>query len=231
MMANKKKGNQKQSSAFTFWIIGLIAVIIIGFIFLASGKKDEDTAVNEIDYKSQPYLGEKSAPVQIVEFGDYKCPVCKTFEEQFFPSIQSELIDTGKAQFYFMNYSFINVDSTRSAKFAESVYQELGNETFWEFHELLFDKQPADLKYEKEDVFTDKFLEETLKEIANDKDVKKVVTSFKAKKSEDQWNKDMELADELGVTGTPSLFVNGKKFEGNTIDDLVKMVDDAAKEK
>jgi protein-disulfide isomerase len=231
MMANKKKGNQKQSSAFTFWIIGLIAVIIIGFIFLANGKKDEDTAVNEIDYKSQPYLGEKSAPVQIVEFGDYKCPVCKTFEEQFFPSIQSELIDTGKAQFYFMNYSFINVDSTRSAKFAESVYQELGNETFWEFHELLFDKQPADLKYEKQDVFTDKFLEETLKEIANDKDVKKVVTSFKAKKSEDQWNKDMELADELGVTGTPSLFVNGKKFEGNTIDDLVKMVDDAAKEK
>ncbi|CEG34934.1 MULTISPECIES: DsbA family protein [Peribacillus] len=230
-MANKKKGNQKQSSAFTFWIIGLIAVIIIGFIFLANGKKDGDTAVNEIDYKSQPYLGEKSAPVQIVEFGDYKCPVCKTFEEQFFPSIQSELIDTGKAQFYFMNYSFINVDSTRSAKFAESVYQELGNETFWEFHELLFDKQPADLKYEKQDVFTDKFLEETLKEIANDKEVKKVVTSFKAKKSEDQWNKDMELADELGVTGTPSLFVNGKKFEGNTIDDLVKMVDDAAKEK
>ncbi|YCI76504.1 DsbA family protein [Bacillus sp. R1-10] len=230
-MANKKKGNPKQSSAFTFWIIGLIAIIIIGFIFLANGKKDEDTTVNEIDYKSQPYLGEKSAPVQIVEFGDYKCPVCKTFEEQFFPSIQSELIDTGKAQFYFMNYSFINVDSTRSAKFAESVYQELGNKTFWEFHELLFDKQPADLKYEKEDVFTDKFLEETLKEIANDKNVKKVVTSFKAKKSEDQWNKDMELADELGVTGTPSLFVNGKKFEGNTIDDLVKMVDDAAKEK
>ncbi|MDQ7862179.1 hypothetical protein RCO48_17840 [Peribacillus frigoritolerans] len=62
MMANKKKGNQKQSSAFTFWIIGFIAVIIIGFIFLASGKKDEDTAVNEIDYKSQPYLGEKISP-------------------------------------------------------------------------------------------------------------------------------------------------------------------------
>ncbi|MFF2458828.1 DsbA family protein [Peribacillus simplex] len=229
-MANKKKGNQKQSSAFTFWMIGLIAVIIIGFIFLANGK-DEDTAVKEIDYKSQPYLGEKSAPVQIVEFGDYKCPVCKTFEEQFFPSIQSELIDTGKAQFYFMNYSFINVDSTRSAKFAESVYQELGNDTFWKFHELLYDKQPEDLKYEKEDVFTDKFLEEALKEIANAKDVKKVVSSFKAGNSEDQWKKDMDLADELGVSGTPSLFVNGKKFEGKTIDDLEKMVDDAAKEK
>ncbi|MDQ7862177.1 thioredoxin domain-containing protein [Peribacillus frigoritolerans] len=103
---------------------------------------------------------------------------------------------------------------------------------FGNFMSFLFDKQPADLKYEKQDVFTDKFLEETLKEIANDKDVKKSRYLFlKPKKSEDQWNKDMELADELGVTGTPSLFVNGKKFEGNTIDDLVKMVDDAAKEK
>ncbi|WP_232732402.1 DsbA family protein [Bacillus sp. mrc49] len=229
-MSNKKNKKQKQSSAFTFWIIGLVAVIIIGFIFLANGK-EEDTAAYEIDYKSQPYLGDNSAPVQIVEFGDYKCPVCKTFEEKFFPSIKSELVDTGKAQFYFMNYSFINVDSTRSAKFAESVYQELGNETFWKFHELLFSKQPDDHKYEKEDIFTDEFLEDTLKEIANEADVKKVVTSFKAGKSEKHWNKDMKTAEELAVSGTPSLFVNGKKFEGNTIDDLKKMVDEAAKEK
>lgn len=41
----------------------------------------------------------------------------------------------------------------------------------------------------------------------------------------------MKTAEELAVTGTPSLFVNGKKFEGNTIDDLKKMVDEAAKEK
>lgn len=229
-MSNKKNKKQKQSSAFTFWIIGLVAVIIIGFIFLANGK-EEDTAAYEIDYKSQPYLGDNSAPVQIVEFGDYKCPVCKTFEEKFFPSIKSELVDTGKAQFYFMNYSFINVDSTRSAKFAESVYQELGNETFWKFHELLFSKQPDDHKYEKEDIFTDEFLEDTLKEIANEADVKKVVTSFKAGKFEKHWNKDMKTAEELAVSGTPSLFVNGKKFEGNTIDDLKKMVDEAAKEK
>ncbi|MFD9628188.1 DsbA family protein [Peribacillus muralis] len=230
-MSNKKSKNQKQSSAFTFWIIGLVAVIIIGFIFLANGKKEDPAAVKEMDYKSQPYLGDEKAPVQIVEFGDYKCPVCKTFEEKFFPSIKSELVDTGKAQFYFMNFSFINVDSTRSAKFAESVYQELGNDTFWKFHELLFSKQPDDPKYEKKDIFTDKFLEETLSEIANETEVKKVVASFKAGKSEEHWNKDMKTADELGVTGTPSLFVNGKKFEGNTIDDLKKMVDEAAKEK
>ncbi|MFJ8259350.1 DsbA family protein [Peribacillus asahii] len=227
-MANKKN-KKNQSSTFTFWIIGLVAVIIIGFIFLAQGKDKDSTF--EMDYQGQPYLGEESAPVQIVEFGDYKCPACKAFEKGFFPLMKEALIDSGKAQFYFMNYSFINVDSERSAKFAEAVYQELGNETFWKFHELLFTKQPDDLKYEKVDVYTDKFLEDTLKEIVSKSDAAKVVKTFKAKSAEEAWQVDMDAASELGVTGTPAIFVDGKKFEGNTLEDLEKMVDEAAKEK
>lgn len=98
----------------------------------------------EINYKDQPYLGQEGAPVQIVEFGDYKCPACKNFNENIFPQIKADLVDTGKAQFYFINYPFINIDSTRSAQFAEAIYQELGNEAFWNFHKLLYEKQPSD---------------------------------------------------------------------------------------
>lgn len=225
-----KKPNQ--SSKFTFWVIGLIVVCLIGFVFLANGKKQEqEQASYEIDYKNQPYLGDSSAPVQIVEFGDYKCPICKSFGESFFPHIQKELVDTGKAQFYFMNDSFINVDSKRSARFAEAVYQELGNETFWKFHELLYSKQPDDPKYEKMDVFTDQFLEKALQEIVSKKEVVKVVAAFKANASETAWKVDMDTVEKLKVTGTPTLFINGKKFEGNTFEDFKKIVDDAAKEK
>ncbi len=39
-----------------------------------------------------------------------------------------------------MNYAFINNDSSRAAEFAETVYKELGNDTFWKFHELLYKK-------------------------------------------------------------------------------------------
>ena len=84
-----------------------------------------------IEYEGQPFLGEESAPVAIVEFGDYKCPACKAFDESLFPLIEQEFVETGQAKFYFMNYSFINNDSHRSAQFAETVYQELGNEKFW----------------------------------------------------------------------------------------------------
>ncbi|MEY2192690.1 DsbA family protein [Neobacillus sp. BF23-41] len=227
---NKKNQARSSSTTFTFWVVGLVAVFILAFIFLGNhSKKQEETKGTEIDYSNQPFLGEKSAPVSIIEFGDYKCPNCKNFDKNVVPIIQQELVDTGKAKFYFMNDSFINVDSTRSAKFAESVFQELGNETFWKFHDLLFEKQPEDTKYEKVDLFTEDFLVDTLKEVASDRDVDKVVKNFQDKKSDKAWDKDMDYAEKLGVTGTPTIFVNGEKFEGQTIDDLKEMVAKAAK--
>ncbi|ETI67530.1 DsbA family protein [Neobacillus vireti] len=231
---NKKTKKQPQSSSkFVFWMIGIIAVFVLGFIFLGNHTKPEEKQKTEetIDYSNQPFLGDESAPVSIIEFGDYKCPNCKHFAENIVPIIQQELVDTGKAKFYFMNDSFINIDSIRSAKFAESVYQELGNETFWKFHDRLFDKQPEDSAEEKKDVFTESFLIDTLKEVASDKDAAKVVQNFQAKKSDDAWQKDMDYAEKLGVTGTPTMFVNGKMFTGTKIDHLIKMVEEAAKEK
>lgn len=226
---NKKK-EAKSSSGFIFWMIGLVAVFILAFIFFGNHSKQQDkTTSTKIDYSNQPFLGKESAPVSIIEFGDYKCPNCKNFTKDVVPIIQKELVDTGKAKFYFMNDSFINVDSTRSAKFAESVFSELGNETFWKFHDLLYKKQPEDPKYEKMDVFTEDFLVTTLKEVANESDADKVLKNFQDKKSDNAWQKDMDYAETLGVTGIPTIYVNGKKFEGQTIDDLKEMVAKAAK--
>ncbi|WP_160724385.1 DsbA family protein [Bacillus sp. USDA818B3_A] len=233
-MANKKKNGKaagNSSAKFTFWVIGLVVVCLAAFIFFGNHNKDKETnQASDIDYSNQPYLGDKDAPVSIIEFGDYKCPICKDFAANTIPIIEKEFVDTGKAKLYFMNYSFINTDSIRSAKFAESVFKELGNETFWKFHELLYKKQPEDTKYEKVDVFTEDFLIDTLKEVASDKDVDKVVKNFESKDSEDDWNKDMDYVKKLGVTGTPTMFVNGEMFKGQTLDDLKKMVDEAAQE-
>ncbi|WP_342432749.1 DsbA family protein [Neobacillus sp. FSL H8-0543] len=233
-MAKSKKSSKKEanSSKFVFWVIGLIAIGIVGLIFIDRSNSNSDQVAGDIiDYNNQPFLGEETAPVSIVEFGDYKCPNCKNFADNVVPTIVKDLVDTGKAKFYYFHYPFINVDSNRTAKFAESVYHELGNDTFWEFHELIYQKQPADLQYEKIDVFTEEFLTETLAEIAGDEEVNKVVAYFNTKEADDAWKKDEEYAKQLNVTGTPTMLVNGKKFEGETMDDLNKMVEEASKEK
>jgi protein-disulfide isomerase len=223
---NKKtKKSKNQSSKFIFWVIGLVAVCLVGLIFLSNTAKKE-----AMDYEGQPFLGEKSAPVKIVEFGDYKCPYCKNFNDTLLPDIEKDFIDTGKASFYFMNYSFINVDSTRSAKFAEAVVKELGNEKFWKFHELLYEKQPDDTKAEQMDIYTESFLKDTLSEIVSEAEVKRVVNAFNNDQSKEEWEKDMSAANKLSITSTPSIFINGVKFEGNTYDDFKERVTEAANE-
>lgn len=225
--SSKKKNNS--SPVWLFWTIGILTLGLI--IFLFSGALDNnDTSTADISYENQPYLGEKDATVNIVEFGDYKCPACKNFNESFFPLIDKELIQTGKVKFYFLNYPFINVDSERSAIFAETVYKGLGNETFWKFHKTLYEKQPDDQSLERQDIFTEKFLTETLGEVTSEEDVKKVTETWENKDNEKALKTDEALVSDLGVTSTPTLFVNGKKFEGTSLEDLKEMVDDASKE-
>ncbi|MDQ0198751.1 DsbA family protein [Neobacillus ginsengisoli] len=234
-MANSNKKTKKESqssSKFTFWVIGLIAAFVLGFIFLGNHTKTvQKASTATIDYSAQPYLGKKSAPVSIIEFGDYKCPNCKNFAANVVPLIQKDVVDTGKAKLYFFNDPFINVDSTRAAKFAEGVYHELGSDTFWKFHETLYKKQPDDSNAEKTDIYDEKFLVATLKEAAPTADVNKVLEYFHANKADAAVNKDLGYAAKLGVTGTPTIFVDGKPFTGKTMDDLISMVDKAAKGK
>nr|WP_153732254.1 thioredoxin domain-containing protein [Sporosarcina obsidiansis] len=205
-----------------FWLVGIVAVCIIGIIVLTD-KNEESVA---IDYENQPYVGEASAPVEIVEFGDYKCPSCKDFNDQLFPLIQEQFVKTGKAKFYFMNYSFIAPDSTTAAQFAETVYKELGNETFWAFHHLLFANQPTS---EQAIVFTDEVLEKMLMEVASEEEASQVMAAHSDNKGKDAWEKDMKTAKNLGISSTPTIFIGGKEFKGRTMDDFAKMVEEAEK--
>ncbi|MED4226241.1 DsbA family protein [Neobacillus cucumis] len=241
-MANQKRGYDNSSTKFIFLTVCFVAAIIIGFIFLAPHKnqnmatvKDKIDNTNQhnigknssrIDYSNEPYIGKSSAPVSIIEFGDYKCPYCKMFNQKVVPTIKQE-VDKGDAKLYFINDSFIYIDSICAAKFAESVYAVLGNKTFWKFHELLYQKQPQGSEYEKMDIYNEKFLTDTLKEVVSDVDVIKVVKYFHANKADAAWQKDMDLVNQLNVTGTPTIFVNGKVAK--TLDDLKNMIDKAAK--
>lgn len=210
-----------------FWIIAVIVVGIIALIFL-NNVKDKQTA-DSIDYTGQPYLGKADARVSIIEFGDYKCPACKSFHQLIVPLIVEEFVDTGKAKFYFINNSFINVDSHRAAQFAETVLLELGNETFWAFHDLLLSKQPDDMSLERTDVLTDEYLEATLAEMVSAEQTAQVMQAFAAEKGKAAWEKDNALARTLGVVSTPTMFVNGVEFTGNSLEEFREMIIKATK--
>ncbi|MGV3487332.1 MAG: DsbA family protein [Tuberibacillus sp.] len=231
-----KQVTEKKTRKTPVLFYTILAVVIVCLIGLGAYAKTAQEKANEpkpvsIDTANQPYLGKASAPVKIVEFGDYKCPYCKQFTESYVPKIKKDLVDTGKAKFYFINFPFIFDDSKRSAAFAESVYKELGNDTFWKFHESLYKAQPDGQQYEKKDVYTESFLTDLLKKVATDDQVTKVLDAFHNKQYTDALDQDTKLVDKTGIFQTPSVFIDGKLFDiqGNTYDDFKKAVEKAEK--
>ncbi len=208
-----------------FWFIGVIAICIVGIIVLTDTKAESVV----FEYDGQPYIGEASAPVEIVEFGDYKCSHCKDFNDSLFPLINEEFVETGKAKFYYMNYSFIAADSNTAAQFGETVYKELGNEKFWSFHHLLFANQTN--ASGQENLMSDEFLVAVLAEIASEEEVEKVKQAFSEEGGKEAWNLDMSTAKSLGIVATPSIYIGGKEFTGKTMTDFAKMVEEAANAK
>ena len=55
-------------------------------------------------------LGEADAPVEIIEYGSFTCPHCATFEQEVFPQLKEDYIDTGKVKFTFREAYFNKYD-------------------------------------------------------------------------------------------------------------------------
>lgn len=55
-------------------------------------------------------LGQADAPVEIIEYGSFTCPHCATFEQEVFPQIKENYIDTGKVKFTFREAYFNKYD-------------------------------------------------------------------------------------------------------------------------
>lgn len=223
-MANTK---QKGSINWIFWMIGIIAIGVIIIVVLDQNMSSSDKEAGaDIDYENQPYIGDEDAPVKMIEFGDYRCPHCKNFQQSAFPEIKKQLVDSGDVKFYFINYAFLNKDSEQGAKFAETVFQELGNDVFWEFNDHLFESMPDDM--EKSNVYTTDFLKKALQDVVDDQEkVQTVVDAYENGAGEDALEKDMEIARNLGVTGTPTVAVDGEVIKLESFQDLKDAVEEA----
>jgi protein-disulfide isomerase len=86
-------------------------------------------------------VGQPSAPVTLVEFGDLKCPSCAIFAAEVLPTIVSRYVRTGKVRLVFRNLDLIGHGSVRAARMAGA----LGAQNhLWEFIDLMYRNQGAE---------------------------------------------------------------------------------------
>ena len=82
-----------------------------------------------------PPLGSESAPVTIVEFGDYQCEACYAWFHNTRDTLIDNYIETGKAKLVFVDLPFLGRDSPKAA---QASYCAEDQEKYWEYHTILY---------------------------------------------------------------------------------------------
>ena len=82
-----------------------------------------------------PVLGDRSAPVTIVEYGDFKCPSCTAFATQVQPELVRRYVNAGKVRLVWRDFPVIDGESEPAAQ-AASCAAAQGR--FWQYHDALY---------------------------------------------------------------------------------------------
>ena len=207
----------------------VVALALVGIIAYSRFQPRADAAVTtpvaatgELSYENQPTLGDAAAPVKLAVFEDFKCPACKFFEDNVFPGLERDYLDTGRAQLVFVNFPFIGPDSTTAAVAGECAYRQ-NEAAFWEYKTVLYRAQGA----ERAEWATPARLEELAQNVG-DLDAAELRTCIDEQRYAAEVTSDLDMAQAVGVNSTPSLFVNGTKLENANDYEAVKEAIDAA---
>lgn len=169
-----------------------------------------------------PEKGPKDAPVTIVEFGDLQCPACKAAQ----PTIEALVAAEPNQRFVFQNFPLeMHNWAAKGAAYADCVGRA-SNDAFWKFISKTYDTQ-TDITAENAD--------EKLTALADAAGLKGSEIAACATKPETKTRIDASLAlgKSVDVTGTPTLFINGRKignFDPHMLDVYKSLVEFAAKQ-
>ncbi|MBI2507460.1 DsbA family protein [Candidatus Woesearchaeota archaeon] len=159
--------------------------------------------VNAEDFvDDDPVLGNKDAPLTIVEFSDFQCPFCARFRSETFEQIKSQYIDTGKVKLVYRDFPLTSIHpmAQKSAEAAECA-DDQGK--FWEMHDLIFERQ-ASLSMTS--------LKQWAEELGlNGNDFNKCLDSGK---HASEVSKDSSDAQSAGAQGTPFFIVGNQPVSG-----------------
>jgi protein-disulfide isomerase len=156
-----------------------------------------------------PVEGSPNAPVTIIEFGDYQCPKCDQWFLNEKPTVTKEIIETGKAKIYFLDFPFLGDNSESAAQAAHCAGDQ---DMYHQYHSMLYTNQrgindgwasPSELK---------KFASEL------NLDTNMFDECLDSAKYVDRISYNKGIGASVGVEGTPTFFIVSADGEVERID-------------
>jgi protein-disulfide isomerase len=216
-----------------FLAIAAVAVLII---VNAGGDSGGDTEVENTAKvnsllqgipQSELILGKPDAPVELIEYGDLQCPVCKSVAESVLPQIIQTSVRRGEVKLDFRNFIVISEESIPAAAAAIAAGKQGKG---WTYLDLFYENQGI----ERSGYVTDDFLEAVAKG-AGVKDMAKWNEDRKAAARNSEIEKETQEAQTYGFEGTPSFAVKGPGTNGvellgsvGTVEQLEEAIENAS---
>lgn len=153
-------------------------------------------------------LGSKDAPVTITEYASMTCPHCAAFNEQVFPKIKSEYIDTGKVRYIFREFP-LDIKAAAGSMLSRCIAKDDAPKYF----------AVTDMLFRQQNDWVVKNTTETLTRIGKQAGLtqQQVEACLKDQALLDKIAADQKYAsDVLKVDSTPTFFINGEKIKGET---------------
>lgn len=213
----KKLHHHLQSTEGRF-VAGLVLVIVLlfAYYFYAMSRRGDVGTVENIVIKETDHIrGAQDAKLTLVEFGDYQCPACGVYE----PLVRQVMKDNKtvlKVVFKHFPLTQIHQNALLAAKATEAAGLQ---GKFWEMHEMLYDKQEEWSKgLNAHDIIVGYAVTLGLNK-------NKFMTDLNNKALEDKIFAELKEGLNLGVQGTPTFFLNGKKIENpRSLEDFNKLI-------
>ncbi len=167
--------------------------------------KEEGVDRRELELSDRPFLGDPNAMMTIVEFADFSCPNCKIFDLALRNFVKE---NSTKIKLIFRNFPI-----TDNYLMAQASYCANDQNKFWQMHDKLFSDQ-SDFSREKINTMAESLginMDIFSQCIDNGKYNTKI-------------SQDLETGLKAGVKGTPTIFVNGSRFQGIVPKDVLQQI-------
>ncbi|HEU5466256.1 MAG TPA: thioredoxin domain-containing protein [Gemmatimonadales bacterium] len=197
-----------------YGLLAVVAVAAIAFLIYTanqpasavSGSAGSRAPVTAQDSAFPGYvLGSDSAPVKVVEFADYECPICAMFATVQFPTIRDQLIKTGKVQWTLRDYPLPPTTHRWSHLAANAVACASEQGKAWDMIDAVFNHHDWALQSSNPT--------SVFRGLAQGVGVN--TTTWDACVSADRYagriQASLDRGDALGVSGTPTFFIDGKE--------------------
>lgn len=200
-----------------YWILGGIAAVGVVAIAFATMRSRSEAAIEPVDLgeitdarellsRAQGFsVGSEDAPVTILVFSDFQCPACKHWALNVERPLKADLVESGQARLVYYDYPLAG--HPHAFVVARAARCAADQERFWEYHDVAFANQEA-WSFSASTPIDE--LVQYAQTVGLD------VTQFRQCLESDAHAETVTanqmLGDQLGVRGTPTVFVNNRQL-------------------